>query len=307
MTTPLLAPRDDLIRGVSELRADGDGNTMVGYPIVFDTWTEIDSWEGRFLERISPGATTKTIKENGSRIKVQFDHGMHPVIGSLPIGKPDVMRADDLGLWTETPLSLADDVQSLIKPRLQEGSLDGMSFRFSVIDENWDERPKTSKHNPDGLPERTVRAMRIYEYGPVTWPAYEATQVGIRSQAGFAAWMQQDPSERQMLMDRFSVHPPRELIRVRGGQVIIDRQDNTTSDPSGAGNDDRAAAPDEGHEERSTDTAASSHESFSEPDADERPIRSATRPPTTREQRKKIAAAARRKVDAITQKEQADA
>ena len=28
---------------------------MTGYPIVFDTWTEINSWEGKFREQVAPG------------------------------------------------------------------------------------------------------------------------------------------------------------------------------------------------------------------------------------------------------------
>jgi hypothetical protein len=239
------APRDDLIRGVTELRADGDGNTMVGYPIVYDTWTRIDSWEGEFLERIRPGSVNKTLKERGERVKVQFDHGMHPVIGSLPIGKPDVMRSDDLGLWTETPLSHATDVQTLIKPRLQEGTLDGMSFRFSIVSEDWKHDPDESDHNPKGIPERTVNELRLYEFGPVTWPAYEATQVGIRTQAAFAAWMAQTPEERSGILHRFDLEPSREIIRIRSGAVIID-----TPEPAG---DDPEPSPAEGHEERNED------------------------------------------------------
>jgi phage head maturation protease len=57
-------PTKDLIRMVplAKTRAavDGDGNTMTGYPIVYNEPTEIDSvWEGKFTETIAAGAAKK--------------------------------------------------------------------------------------------------------------------------------------------------------------------------------------------------------------------------------------------------------
>ena len=95
-TTPL----DD-----SSVVAGNDGTTLVGYPIVFDTWTEIHDLSGRYRERISPAALKKTLADNGDRVRVQFDHGTHPTIGSLPLGKPSVMHTDKRGLYVEVPPS----------------------------------------------------------------------------------------------------------------------------------------------------------------------------------------------------------
>src|SRR5262245_45711931 len=66
-------PKDALYRRAPsgfELRAEeeGDGEsmpTLYGYAIRFDEWTEIDSvFEGRFMERISPGAARKSLEEH---------------------------------------------------------------------------------------------------------------------------------------------------------------------------------------------------------------------------------------------------
>lgn len=251
------APRDDLIRGLTEVRAEGDGNTMVGYPIVFDTWTEINSWEGRFRERIHPSALNKTLKERGSQVKVQFDHGMHPTIGSLPLGTPEVMRVDDIGMYAEVSLSHARDVQELIKPRISEGSIDGQSFRFSVKGEKWE------KEDTD-LPERTITELALFEFGPVTWPAYEATQVGIRGQAAFAAWMQQTPEERSKLMQQFHhEQPQREVIRIRSGAVVIDTPDTDVAESGDVVDEESSEHRDEptdGHSS-TTDAPADGHSS----------------------------------------------
>lgn len=186
-------PRDDLIRMVDlplaqiEFRDDTDGRLMVGTPIVFNIWTEVESWEGHFLEQMSPGSVTKTLKERGDKVKVLFNHGFDPQIGDKPLGKPRLMEPRAKGLYTETPLSKTSYNADLIE-LLGDGALDGMSFRFSVTRESWDENGKVNKANPKGLPMRTIEEIRLYEFGPVTFPAYEATTVGVRGREAYNAW-----------------------------------------------------------------------------------------------------------------------
>lgn len=199
------APTDDLIRGINPVRAEGDGKTLVGYPIVYNDWTEIHSWEGDFLERIAPGAVDRSINQRGDKIKVQYNHGMHPMIGSSGLGKARTMRADRTGLYVEVPLSDTWYNRDHIIPQLRDGTLDGMSFRFGVVDEDWDEPKRSTSHNPDRLPERTIKEVRLYEFGPVDWPAYEATQVGIRSSAGLSKWLSAPAEERSQLMSKFGI------------------------------------------------------------------------------------------------------
>lgn len=182
------APRDDLIRmttldlaAVTFERGKGDGlGTLTGYAAVFNRDTVIDSWEGKFIERIAPGAFRKTLAERGERIKVLFNHGFDPSIGDKPLGKPDTMREDDTGLWVSVPLDDTSYNRDLVAS-LRSGALDGQSFRFSVKRDEWSE--------PEGgLPERTLRELNLFEFGPVTFPAYEATTAGVRAREAYAAW-----------------------------------------------------------------------------------------------------------------------
>lgn len=187
-------PRDDLTRsfdyyGVdSEMRAAGDdGKTLVGYPIVFDVWTEIGGWEGNFLESLSPTCVTKTLAERSGSVRCLWNHGFDPSIGDKPLGKPAIMKPDGRGLWTETPFidrPYADDIRELVRT----GTIDGMSFRFSVIKETWNDDPGTSDRNPKGIPERTIDELRLFEFGPVTFPAYEATTAGVRALPAYEAY-----------------------------------------------------------------------------------------------------------------------
>ena len=175
------APREDLVRMVPMARAEAsdDGNTLVGYAAVFDDWTEIDSWEGTFNERISPKAFNKTIRENGDRIKVLFNHGFDPQIGDKPLGKPRVIEPRSKGLWTETPLD-ETSYNADLKALLRSGALDGMSFRFSVVADEWEDR--------DGQEWRTISEVKLHEFGPVTFPAYEATTAGVRNAGAYQLW-----------------------------------------------------------------------------------------------------------------------
>lgn len=165
------APRDNLVRKV-EFRAEpsSDGLTLEGYAAVFNEWTQIDSYEGTFQERIAPGAFKKTISE---RMPVlQFDHGTHPLIGSIPLGVITSLREDAHGLKVKARLSdnwLVEPVRDAIR----DGAIQGMSFRFRVINDKWT-RGKNG-------PERTINEIALYEAGPVVFPAYEQTSVGVRS------------------------------------------------------------------------------------------------------------------------------
>lgn len=186
------APRDDLIRMIelpaAELRferADDDSGvlgTLEGYAAVFNVDTVIDSWEGKFVERIAPGAFRKTLAERGDRVKVLFNHGFDPSIGDKPLGKPESMREDKTGLKVRVPLDDTSYNRDLVAS-LRSGALDGQSFRFSVKREEWTE-PDEDK----GLPVRTLRELVLYEFGPVTFPAYEATTAGVRARQAYLAW-----------------------------------------------------------------------------------------------------------------------
>lgn len=198
MTIQPVPATTDVIRMVGvqvarlEHRADesNDGRTLVGYAAVFNEWTEIDSfWEGHFLERLTPNAFNNTLAKRGDRVKVQFNHGFDPSIGDKPLGKASRMDPDDVGLWTETPLSRTSYNDDLIE-LLRDGAIDGMSFRFRVTEEHWVDKPDPSDGNPRGLPERTIEAVDLYEFGPVTFPAYEATSAGVRSADIYRAWRQ---------------------------------------------------------------------------------------------------------------------
>lgn len=167
----------------AELRDAQDGGMprLTGYMLRFNEWTTINSAvEGRFRERVSPSAIRKTLQEHRDKIKILYNHGHDPLFGERPIAPPKLIE-DERGLRYDEP-ALIDSklVRDELVPILREGAL-GSSFRFHVVKEDWEDEPQRSDENPDGLPERTIQEMRIFEGGPVTFPAYEGATAGARS------------------------------------------------------------------------------------------------------------------------------
>jgi HK97 family phage prohead protease len=189
--------KDELAKAMT----DGDGRNMVGYSVVFNQWAKIRDREGEYMERIAAGATAKSIKERGDRIVVQFDHGTHPLIGSLPVAAPRALWEDDHGLfgWDRMHQSWLFEP---VREAIASGAIKGQSFRFTIPDggETW-EKPRAG-----GLARRTITQTAIAERGAVVWPAYEGTDVAVRS---LLRAMPQDLRRAVLLdADRNSVHTP---------------------------------------------------------------------------------------------------
>lgn len=155
---------------LSRASDNADGLTLTGYAAVFNSPTRISGWEGDFIETIAPGAFKRSI--NNSRPVMQFDHGNHPLIGSLPIASIRKLREDSRGLYVEAQV-FDNWLTEPLRDAIREQAIDGMSFRFSVVKDEW------SKQGKDRV--RTLKEVRLYELGPVVFPAYADTEVALRS------------------------------------------------------------------------------------------------------------------------------
>jgi HK97 family phage prohead protease len=138
------------------------------------------------------GAFAKTIADRGDKIKIQFNHGMDPRFGELPLGRIDTIIERDDGLYVEAQLSKTSTNDDLIE-LINDGAIDGMSIRFSVIRDEWDDEDENA------LPMRTITEAALFEVGPVVWPAYEATSVGIRSAQDYGTWRGLNDLQRQSI------------------------------------------------------------------------------------------------------------
>lgn len=201
-------PRDGLVRawrpGLEVLRSDdGDKEILKGHFAVWNRWTEIDSWvEGNFMERIAPGACKKTFREQRGAMRVLLQHGRDPQLGDKPIASIDVLREDAEGAYYEAPLFKG--LPDLVVEGLRAEQY-GASFRFRVMREEFNDEPGVSDHNPKGIPERTIKEMQVFEFGPVTFPAYSEATAGLRSLTDaflFAQFSQADPERFRALLEQ---------------------------------------------------------------------------------------------------------
>ena len=182
--------RENLVRASEPLafRADGepsDGRlgTIVGTLVNYGQWYEVDSrLEGRFMERVMPGAFAKTFAENRSRMQIIFDHGQDRAIGRKPLGPLEDVQDNSQRLVYSGAL-LDTSYNRDLAPGLRAGVY-GSSHLFSIPNrdgESWNFRPKPSPENPEALPERTIREARIKELGPTPFPTAIGTSASMRS------------------------------------------------------------------------------------------------------------------------------
>lgn len=181
-----------LHRADALLQADGTLGEMFVRFSPFNVWYEINSyWEGRFIERTIPGAFKNTINaakrgDGTYSTKVLFNHGMDLTIGDKMLGVPtgfaEVNQDGYHGPQLDVPMLDTSYNRDLV-PGIRAGAY-GSSFMFEAMREDWVHEPDVSSYNPEALPERTLSEVRVFEGGPVTWPASPTATAGMRSIAG---------------------------------------------------------------------------------------------------------------------------
>lgn len=150
-----------------EIREDDTGEIRVsGYAAVFDQETNIG---GMFLESIKRGAFTSAIGRDDVVFLINHE--------GLPLARTRsgtlTLREDDHGLYMEASLDPSDpDVRSIV-PKMKRGDLDKMSFAFRPVRQEWDDKSKT--------PKRMITEAALYDVSIVTTPAYDGTEIGLRS------------------------------------------------------------------------------------------------------------------------------
>ena len=159
-----------------EIRAaqsEDEPTKIIGYAAVFyksdDKGTEYRIADD-FVERIAPGAFTSAIASDD--VRALFNHDVNMLLGRNTSGTLK-LQEDSRGLRYEIDIpdtQLGKDILKLA----ERGDLSGSSFSFIPI--------KQSYEDNDGLVIRTVEEVQLFDVGPVTFPAYEATTAEARSQ-----------------------------------------------------------------------------------------------------------------------------
>lgn len=158
-----------------ELRVEGDGAEIrvSGYAGVTNSWSED---LGGFQEIIEPGAFADAI--GVSDVRCLFNHdGI--TLARCRNGASDgtmTLEEDDTGLRFDATMDGTSPVVMTLVSAIRRGDVDGCSFAFN-IDEAGD------RWEDDGTVTRRaiVKIARIFDVGPVNFPAYPDTTVALRS------------------------------------------------------------------------------------------------------------------------------
>lgn len=183
-----------------ELRADGDGKTLVGYAAVFDSPSEPLPW----TEFVRRGAFSKTIKD-GADVRLLIDHEGVPLArtksGTLKLAE------DETGLRIEASLDDANPDAAKLLSAMRRGDISQMSFAFETVKDAWSDDRRT----------RELREVRLYDVSVVTYPAYEQTMVQLRNK-------QSDNTDAATLKSP--------SLALRRAQLAIQRQKQAVRQPT---------------------------------------------------------------------------
>ena len=149
-----------------EIRADDAAIRVSGHAAVFNEEANIG---GMFREKITPGAFANAIGRDDVVFLVNHE--------GLPLARTRsgtlTLKEDERGLYMETELDADDPDVRAVVPKMKRGDLDKMSFAFRVVKEEWDES--------GDIPLRTITEAMLRDVSIVTNPAYEGTDIGLRS------------------------------------------------------------------------------------------------------------------------------
>ena len=149
---------------------ESDGGTCIeGHAAVFDSWSETLGGIFPFKEKVRKGAFAESIGRDD--IRALFNHDPNYVLGRNRAGTLELVE-DDVGLRvriTPPDTSWARDITTSIRL----GDISQMSIGFVVEDDEWSSK--------DGIDTRELKKVRLFDVSPVTFPAYTATDVGVRA------------------------------------------------------------------------------------------------------------------------------
>lgn len=158
---------------ICEVRAEENGRTIHGRPVVYGAFTDI---AGLFREVIEPGALDKTDLKD-VRFLINHDLNSLPLARSRNNTPNSTMRLQLVpeGLDITADLDTENNADSRkLYSAVQRQDVSGMSFMFSIRGQKWEDL------DTDYPTRRITDIASIVEVSAVTFPAYESTQISAR-------------------------------------------------------------------------------------------------------------------------------
>ena len=159
-----------------EVRAEEteEGSVITGRPVVYDSRTDIGPFDEIIERNALDGADLTDV-----RFLVNHDVSRIPLARSRRNNGNSTMQLsiNEFGLDMRVILDTENNSEArALYSAVKRGDISGMSFLFSVTDEEWEDL--NIEH-----PLRRIRKIgSVIEVSAVTFPAYKATEINARSE-----------------------------------------------------------------------------------------------------------------------------
>lgn len=172
-----------------EIKDDQEERKMIGHAAVFGEVADIGGW---FREQIEPGAFKSSIRKDD--VRALFNHDENYVLGRNTAGTLKLSE-DDTGLKVAIDPPDTQFARDL-SVSIERGDISQMSFAFQVQEEEWirGEKKQTDL--------RKIKKVRLFDVSPVTFPAYEGTDIAIRSHKAWKESIEQ-PSAFELVEEEY--------------------------------------------------------------------------------------------------------
>ncbi len=192
---------------LTELRiADSEsGSVIEGHAAVFDSWSETLGSIFPFKEIVRKGAFNESIGKDD--IRALFNHDPNYVLGRNRAGTLELVE-DEVGLKVRImppDTSWARDIQTSIR----RGDITQMSIGFIVKEDKW----STDKE----MDIREIKKVQLFDVSPVTFPAYTATDVGVRAMEEYNGYKAEQRSKEKAADD--AAKKAKEKARLKNLQI----------------------------------------------------------------------------------------
>lgn len=199
MKTKPPAPAKEIraVKGMEVRAASADKpgviGTLTGYAATFGTDSQVMSSREHprpFVERIAPGAFSRSLKDDGSIFMLWQHNEDTPLARS---GSNLTLAEDARGLAFTADIPDTSTGRDLLA-NVRAGVIDANSFSFSVREggEVWTKE--------EGRDIRTLTDVRLFEISPVVFPAYPDTTLAARAHSRFMQVCAEKPETRSYVM-----------------------------------------------------------------------------------------------------------
>ncbi len=194
---------------IREKKAENEGEKIIdGRPIVYESKTDL----GWFDEIIEKGALDEADLTD-VRFLVNHDTRMIPLARSRRNNGNSTMQlsVDDEGMlidWVKLDVKNNPTAAALYSA-VERRDIDGMSFMFSIEDEEW--KDLESDH-----PTRIIKKIgSVVEVSAVTFPAYDATSINARSKEALENARSAVETARQQKVEAVDTDKELELAKAK--------------------------------------------------------------------------------------------